>query len=136
MSDVRVARPTPVTDDHDTGPYFEAAGRGVLAVRVCSCGEVSHLPVSWCKHCGSSEGEWIPTSGRGTVLTWTVVTHQVHPGFPVPYTVVMVSLDDHPQVHLFGHLDGEPPVRAGQAARATFEPLDDGQALPQWQLVD
>jgi hypothetical protein len=53
----------------------------------------------------------------------------------VPYTVVMVSLDDHPQVHLFGRLDGEPPVRAGQAARATFEPLDDGRALPQWRLT-
>lgn len=129
-------RPLPVVDDHDTGPFFAAAARGQLVVRQCACGAISHLPVAYCRACGGFDASWVPVSGRGSVLTWTTVVHQLHPAFPTPYTLVMVALDEHPQVHLFGHLPGTPSIAPGQAAQVWFEALADGVVIPQWRLVD
>ena len=129
-------RPVPVTDDHDTGPLFAAAARGELVVRVCRCGVVSHLPVAYCRHCGGFDCEWTPVSGRATVHTWTRVTHQLHPAFPTPYTIVIVALEEHPQVHMFGHLAGTPEIAAGQPAAVVFEDLGSGVVIPQWRLIE
>ncbi len=87
----------PVDDDLDTGGFFEAARRGELAIRRCNgCDAVLHVPRAYCRHCGSWEGRWEVVDGAATLHSWTVVTHQVHPAYPVPYTVVLVDLDALP----------------------------------------
>lgn len=130
------ARPLPVTDDRDTGGFFEAARRRELVVRVCNdCGHVLHLPRAYCHYCGSWSGRWEQVSGRGRLSTWTTVEHQVHPAFPVPYTVVLVEIDDKPGVRLVGRLDGAPELVPGQAMEAWFEDAGDGVVLPQWRPV-
>jgi hypothetical protein len=62
------------------------------------------------------------------------VEHQVHPAFPVPYTIVLVQLDDAP-ARLIGHLPGAPELVEGQAMKVWFETLEDGVVLPQWKPV-
>ncbi|MDT3444395.1 OB-fold domain-containing protein [Pseudofrankia sp. BMG5.37] len=129
-------RPLPVTDDLDTGGFFEAAARGELVVRRCDgCDAVLHMPRAYCATCGSWEGRWQPVAATGTVYSWTVVEHQVHPAFPVPYTVVLVKLDDVPGTRLVGHLPGRPALRPGQAMAADFEDVD-GTVLPRWRTAD
>ena len=124
----------PVDDDHDTGGFFEAARRGELVVRACSsCGTLLHLPRAFCHRCGSWDGEWRPVAGTGTLHTWTVVDHQVHPAYPVPYTIVLVDLDDAPGVRLLGHLPGSPDLQAGMPMRVRFDEIADGVVLPQWE---
>jgi len=59
----------------------------------------------------------------------------VHPAFPVPYTLVLVELDDHPGVRFVGHLPGAPPVEVDQPMQVRFEQLDTGAVLPQWEPV-
>ena len=119
MSDVEPTPLLPVTDDRDTGGFFEAAARGELVVRACSsCGTVLHLPRAYCRTCGSWDGEWRAVGGTGTLHSWTVADHQVHPAYPVPYTIVLVDLDDAPGVRLLGHLPGQPrPARRDADAR-------------------
>src|SRR5262249_316724 len=73
-------------------------------------------------------------SGRGHLYSWTTAEHQVHPGFPVPYTVVLVQLDDVP-ARFIGYLPGEPELREGQPMEVWFESLEDGVVLPQWRPV-
>jgi uncharacterized protein len=127
-------RLVPCDDDRDTGGFWAAARRGRLAVRVCDgCGTVLHMPRAYCRSCGSWEGHWQEVSGRGRVYSWTTVEHQVHPAYPVPYVVVLVALEDHPEVRLVGHLPGSPELREGQAMRVWFEALDGGVVLPQWE---
>lgn len=127
----------PVDDDLDTGGFFEAARRHELAIRRCNgCDAVLHMPRAYCHRCGSWEGRWQAVAGTGTVYSWTVVEHQVHPAYPVPYTVVLVQLDDVPAARLVGHLPGRPHLSAGQPMRVWFEDAGDGVVLPQWAPVD
>ena len=124
----------PVDDDRDTGGFWQAARRHELVVRVCDgCGVVLHVPRAYCHACRSWEGHWQPVSGRGRVYSWTTVDHQVHPAYPVPYTVVLVELEDHPSVRLVGSLPGAPELAEGQAMQVWFEELEDGVVLPQWR---
>jgi uncharacterized OB-fold protein len=130
-----VAGLLPVVDDRDTGGFFEAARRGVLAVRRCSgCDAVLHMPRAYCKRCGSWEGRWDEVAGTGRVYAWTVVEHQVHPSYPVPYTVILVELDDDSSVRFVGHLDGDVALEPGQPDEVWFEDIGDGDKLPQWRL--
>jgi uncharacterized OB-fold protein len=79
--------------------------------------------------------EWREVLPRGHVYSWTVVEHQVHPAFPVPYTVVLVELEDPPGVRLVGNLSGRPAIQVGDPVRVVFDEQRDDYALPQWLLV-
>ena len=126
-------RPLPRIDDPDTGGFFAAAAGDVLALCTCgACGAVLHLPRAYCHHCGAWETTWRPVSGDGRLYSWTTVEHQVHPAFPVPYTVVLVELADEPGARLVGYLPGRPELEAGMAMRVWFEAVADDTKLPQW----
>ena len=127
-------RPVPVTDDRDTGGFFEAAGRHELVVRVCDgCGQALHLPRAYCGSCGSWDGSWRPSAGRGRLASWTTVTHQVHAAFPVPYTIVLVELEDFPGVRLIGRIPGAAELVPDQPMEVWFEQVGDGVTVPQWR---
>jgi uncharacterized OB-fold protein len=127
----------PALDDADTAGFFQAAADGHLAVRRCgTCDAVLHMPVAYCRFCGGFDGRWVQVAPAGRVYSYTVVTHQVHPDFAVPYTVILVELAELPEVRLIGRLDGRPEVYIGQPVVAEFEPLSDGAALPVWRLRD
>ena len=126
-------RPLPVIDDPDTGGFFAAAARGELALCACTaCGAVLHLPRAYCSACGSWATTWRPVAGRGRLYSWTTVEHQVHPQFPVPYTVVLVELADEPGARLLGWLPGRPKLEAGMEMRAVFESVADDTTVVQW----
>jgi uncharacterized protein len=129
-----VQRLLPATDDRDTAGFWEAARRGELVVRRCtSCDAVLHMPRAYCHHCGSWETAWRPVPGTGTLYSWTVVAHQVHPSFPVPFTVVLVDVDDAPGARMAGYLPGEPALTEGQPMTVWFEDVGDDVVLPQWR---
>jgi uncharacterized OB-fold protein len=119
----------PVVDDIDTAGFFQS---GRLVVRRCDgCDAVLHMPVAYCRQCGSFAGRWAEVPPLGRIYSYTVVTHQVHPDFPAPYTVILVELDEVPEVRLVGRLDGRPDVYIGQPVVAEFT---DGTPLPIWRL--
>jgi len=125
----------PMTEDLDTGEFFSAAGRGELVVCTCrSCGRVLHMPRRWCHHCASDQVEWRKVRPAGTVYSASVVTHQIHPSFPVPYTVVLVDLDDAPGVRLVGRIDGRPDLSIGDPVHARLVSLPTGGGLPEWHV--
>lgn len=126
-------RVLPITDDPDSGPFWQAAAEGRLAIKVCEqCGDHLHLPKAFCPRCHVASDTWRTTNGRGRLHSWTVVEHQVHPGYPTPYTVVLVELEEAPQVRLLGMLPGRPELEANQTMTVFFEEVD-GVVLPQWE---
>ena len=131
----RPVRVLPETADPDTGGFFAAAAREELAVCACAaCGAVLHLPRAFCAGCGSWDTVWRTVSGRGRLYSWTTVEHQAHRAFPVPYTIVLVEVEDAAEARLVGYLPGRPELEAGMPMRVWFEPVDDdGTCLPQWR---
>jgi uncharacterized OB-fold protein len=139
MSD-EVTRLLPFVDDPDTSGFFEAAARGELVVRQCNdCDAVLHVPRMYCRFCRSWNGRWQPVDGRASLYSWTVVTHQVHPAYPTPYTLVLVDLDEAPGTHFVGQLPGAHELQAGIPMEVVFEVVGsvDGRptVVPNWRPV-
>jgi uncharacterized OB-fold protein len=126
-------RPAPVTDDPDTGGFFQAAARGELALRYCrACDHVVHLPSPVCARCHSFDGEWRAVRARGVIYSFTICQRAVHPAFPAPYAVLLVDLDDAPEARLVGHVPGEPALAIGDPVEGFFEDVD-GAAVLRWR---
>ena len=128
--------PLPVLDDRETKPFFDAAAEGRLVFRACGdCGRGIHPPTAHCPWCGSWNTAWRDAKGTGTIHTWTVVAHPIHPAFETPYTLIAVQLDDARDVRMMGRLDGAVDLTVGTPVEVWFEPLAGGGALPQWRLT-
>jgi uncharacterized OB-fold protein len=111
---------------------------GALAVQQCaSCSTLQHPPEEICHVCGGSAFGIEVLAPRGTVHSFTVVHYAANPALAdaVPYTVVLVSLDDAPHVRVVGNIDG--PVHIGMPVVPWWEErtADDGTLvrLPQWR---
>lgn len=64
---------TPPQVGRDEQYFWEgAAERQLLLQRCGSCGTLRHPPLPCCPHCGATQWEAIPASGRGTVHSWIV----------------------------------------------------------------
>lgn len=123
-------------DDPVAGPFFQAAKAGKLTVQRCdSCEALRWPPLPGCPECRHRATTWVEVSPSGTV--WSFVIY--HRAFQrelanqIPYTVVMIELDDGP--YMIGRLapGGNAPV---VGARADAEFVDD-QGVPSvhWKIV-
>lgn len=68
-----------------------------LCFQKCSsCGIWRHLPRLMCAGCGSAEWEWLESSGKGHIYTWTITHQAMLPAFAdeVPYASVVVELEE------------------------------------------
>ena len=119
--------------DRETRGFFEAAAQGRLVFKAChDCAHAIHPPMAHCPHCGGWNTDWREAQGTGRLRSWTTIAHQIHPAYPAPYTVVVVELDDAPEVRLMGYLDGEPELADGMPMRVWFQRLAEGPTLPNW----
>lgn len=124
----------PNATDRETHGFFDAAAQGRLVYRACNtCDHALHPPTAHCPYCGGWDTDWRQAKGTGKLHSWTTVTHQIHPAFPAPYTVVVVELDEAPEVRLMGHMDGEPQLEPDMPMQVWFQTLPDGPTLPQWR---
>jgi uncharacterized OB-fold protein len=128
-------RPVPIWDKDSIG-YWEAARNHVLAVQRCTeCGVASFPPWACCRNCNSTDLEWTPTSGKGTIFTWTTVYRSTRPEFAddVPFTLAVVELDDYP-VLIPARLLGVAPLEAriDTPVEAQFEDINGEVSLLQW----
>ncbi len=121
-----------VRPDARSAPFFAAAAEGVLAIRRCEeCGTWLAPAAGGCTGC-SRDGEpgWAQASGRGTLVSWSVV----HPRHGGPVAVpAMVELEEGPWLSA-GLVLASPgelaSVRAGQPVSARFIHPDEGASYP------
>ena len=131
----RIPVPVPIPD-LDSVPFWEGCRRGQLLLQRCSsCQAYRYPPRPICPHCHARGGEWVPTSGRGTVYSWVVAHHPPRPEFAehVPYTIIIVKLLEG--VHMVSRLvDASPDeVREGMPVEVAFQPLSDEITLPNFR---
>lgn len=133
------AFPYPVPE-FGTEPYWEAANRRELRVQRClDCARLRWQPAPLCLDCQSQRHEWALLSGRGTVYSFTEITHPVHPAAfaRVPYVVVEVELAEQPNLRMLSNLIGAPAseVSVGATVTVDFAAHPAGQWLPVFRLA-
>lgn len=106
-------------------PFWEAARRGELALQRCrDCGRFRWTPQYLCRHCHSQHYDWVATSGRGAVYSYTVVHRAPLPDFQAPYALAVVELEEGPLM-LTNILDCPfEELRIGMRVEVALRPLD------------
>jgi acetyl-CoA acetyltransferase/uncharacterized OB-fold protein len=121
-----------VRADPRGAPFFEAATRGELLIRRCvGCGRWLAPSAGGCPRCGEdAELAWAVASGRGTLVSWSVV----HPRHGGPVAVpALVELAEGPWLATglrladAGALAG---LHAGQPVAAEYATPADGARYP------
>ncbi len=123
----------PVITDVNRG-FWDAVERGELQVQRCeSCGELRYPPAERCPRCLSPEWRWQQVSGRGELLSYTVVHQRYHPAWAdrVPYNVALVQLDEGPRMFSNVLPLSRTDLEVGMRLRVTFDD-EDGQLLPRF----
>ena len=127
--------PIPAPTIHpDNEGFWEGVKRQELVLQRCQgCGTWSHPPRPMCPKCRSSEREWAPASGRGTVHSWVTYRDSPHPGFQAPYSVVLVELEEG--VRMVSNLVDVKPeaVTIGMPVEVVFDRVTDEVLLPKFR---
>lgn len=130
-------RPLPLPDA-DSAPFWAACRARELRLQRCAaCGAWRHPPRPMCPRCRSFDVAWERVSGRGRVYSFVVAHPPVLPAFAadVPFAVVLVELDEDPQLRIVGNLRGVDPrdVEIGLRVEVVFEDAAADVTLPQWR---
>lgn len=126
--------PPPVVNP-DSQAYWDGAREDRLLIRKCkSCGVTHFLPRYLCPACWSTELDWIPASGRGTVHSYTVIRRAPLAEFvdKVPYVVALIDLEEGPR--MMANILGEDALntRIGDRVEVRFESRGENAKVPQF----
>ena len=130
-------KPLP-TISGETTPYWDNCRRGRLLIQKCdSCGEYQFYPRGICANCWSNDIQWITSSGKGTVWTFTVTYQNGTPGFAedVPYVLALAELEEG--VRMFTNIvDCDPrSVTIGMPVEVTFIQATNQISVPYFKAV-
>lgn len=112
--------------DQYSSEYWRRTAEGELSFQRCAdCGTFRHPPGPICAACSSFETEWVAMTRPGTIYSYTIVTHSVHPALDdaVPFNVVLVEFPEAPGVRLVTNLVGVEPaeLRTGMTVEVVYE---------------
>ncbi|MBT2266113.1 MULTISPECIES: Zn-ribbon domain-containing OB-fold protein [Rhodococcus erythropolis group] len=122
----------------ETAPFWDAANDGVFLLQRCpDCGQTQYHYRALCSHCWSDKIEDFPSSGRGTVWTYSIVYKNRTPGYAekVPYIVGLVELEGGVKVVSNILADDLEAVTFGTEVEAVFAETDGGQKIPLFRVV-
>ncbi len=128
-------RPLPRPSDLTT-PFWEACKRNELLVQQChDCGHKFFPPLAACSKCFSTNVDWVRSSGKGVVYSFSVLHREPTPGFPVPTVLAIVDLDDG--YAMLTNIVGCPSnkVKIDMPVEVTFETCSPEISLPMFQPV-
>ena len=117
--------------DRVTGPghdsFWDYAAKGELRLQRCTaCNHVLGPVMRACDHCGGSEFSWDRMSGRGSVVSWCSFVQDYYKGLiPVPYTTILVELEEGAFFVSNPEGFGEDGIKAGMAVEVRFIDAED-----------
>lgn len=129
-----IPKPAPSPTEHSQF-FWDAAREHKLMIQRCDdCQRYIHWPQLLCPFCQSERLSPAEMSGKGSVYSYCIVNHVFHPAFAVPYSLVLVELDEQPGLRMLTNIVDCPndAIRIGMAVEVTFED-GDGYTLPQFR---
>ena len=135
--DKQYKKPLPRIDEESKG-FWEACQRHELYVQQCrACGARRHYPRALCPACLSDDTQWVLSSGRGTVYTYTVTYQNQSAGFrdELPYVLAYVELEEG--VRMLTNIVGCAPetVKIGMPVEVAFDDVTPEVTLPKFKPV-
>ncbi len=119
----KYSKPLPQIDEENR-PFWEALQRHELYVQKCrDCAAVRYYPRALCPECLSSRTEWLRSSGKGQIYTFTVTYQNQSPGFreSLPYIMAYVELAEGVKM-LSNLIDCKPEdARIGMPVEVVYE---------------
>ena len=115
----------------DNAWWWEQAARGTLAIQRCTgCQALRHPPRPMCSGCRSLDWDFIESTGKGRVISYTVIHHPQFPGYEYPLTIVLVDLQEGTRL-LAQLVECEPDTTEfGMAVEIQIHEDDDGFKIP------
>jgi uncharacterized OB-fold protein len=116
--------------NHETARFWEAANDGALLIKKCNaCGKTHYYPRAACPLCYSEDTEWLQTSGRAAIYSFSVLRRA-----PVPYVLAYVTLEEGPTI-MTNIVDTDfDAIAIGQIVELTFKASADGQMIPMFKV--
>jgi uncharacterized protein len=130
----------PPVPDLESAPFWEACRARRLIVKTCrTCARAHYPPGPVCPWCTSFDLAWEDDPGLGRIHSHVIFRHPFVPELAeqLPYVVLRVRLDGHPDAILYGRLVGAAveSVRDGLPVEVDWEERPDGWVLADWRLA-
>jgi uncharacterized OB-fold protein len=114
--------------------FYKFLLQGKLMAGKCErCGKTHLPPRPLCDNCFSQEFEWVEISGKGKLLTYTII-HIAPPQFQTmaPYAVGIIQLEN--DLKIPGMISGAAPeqLKIGMELTIDFGTCSTAQPWPQW----
>jgi uncharacterized OB-fold protein len=130
-----MSRPVIPLANLDTKPFWDGCAEGKLLLQRCAkCAAYRHPPAPICPNCLSTDHDWVPARGKGSVYTFVVV-REARRGWDklAPYVLAVVELEEGPRI-LTDVVNVAPEaVAIGMPVELTFDELDGTTKLPLFQ---
>lgn len=128
--------------DEMTQPFWDAAKGDQLVCQQCTNCETFRMPPSpFCFNCQSRDHDFTELPGTGTIYSFTVVRHPLHPDLidACPYVAGVVELDGTQGAGarmLVNIIDVDPDeVKIGDPVEIVFEHVNDEMSTPRFRPV-
>ena len=129
-------KPVPVISSW-AKPFWDAAKEGKLLYQRCKdCNTNVFYPRIACTNCFSDNLEWVESSGKGTVYTYTVVESNPPSAFiqDLPFVIAIIKLEEEGVQMLSNIVDCDPhEVECDMPVEVVFEKLNDEVTLPKFK---
>ena len=78
-----------------TRPFWQGCRDGKLLVPKCNnCGRFFFAPEIACTHCFSTDWNWVQSSGRGTLYSYSIVHRAPLPSFTTPFVFAVIDMEE------------------------------------------
>jgi len=120
----------------ETAAWWEGCRGHMLMIQRCAqCGAFQFYPRIVCSSCMSDQVEWVQSSGRGEVSTFTICRLPVAEAYAadVPYVVALIQLEEGPTM-MSNVVECDPEsVKTGMQVEVVFETWSEEITMPQFR---
>ncbi len=120
-------------------PFWESTREGKLKIQKCvDCGMYIFYPRLICPGCFSENIEWVETSGKGKIYSFTVVVNNAPTPFleDMPFVIAIVRLEEG--VQMLTNIVGCDPeeVQCDMPVEVTFKKVSEEFTLPLFKPLE
>ncbi len=131
------SKPDPLVNNW-ARPFWDGTRDKKLLIQKCSdCEKYIFYPRMACPFCFSDNIEWVETSGKGTIYSFTVVESNAPSPFvqDMPYVIAVVILEEGVRM-LTNIVECNPDaLQCDQAVEVTFVKRNDEFTMPMFRPV-